>query len=191
MLKRAGTRLSLWLWAVHTPLWFAVKFHSRGAHESPEGTAVLALALLPEPASRLNGILNMAALTLQAAIKHLEEVPYLITFAAAALHCKQTLFPVIKEVIFIVFFFHGWLTTSCCSPFTSTPEIFSCWPKTPQVSLEEARANSRQELLSLHPWGAGVSRGGAKFWMVTPSSPPPPPGSVSRDLYLRLLHEGQ
>lgn len=91
MLKRAGTRLSLLLWAIHTPLWFAVKFHSRGPHESPEGTAALAPALLPEPVSRLNGLLNMAALTLRAAIKHLEDVPYLITFATAALHCKQTL----------------------------------------------------------------------------------------------------
>lgn len=37
-------------------------------------------------ASRLNGILNMAALTLRAAIKHLEEVPYLIPFTSVVLH---------------------------------------------------------------------------------------------------------
>lgn len=49
------------------------------------------------PASRLNGILNMAALTLRAAIKHLEEVPYLIPFASAALHWKQALSPAVAQ----------------------------------------------------------------------------------------------
>lgn len=39
----------------------------------------------------------MAALTLRAAIKHLEEVPYLIMFSTAALHRKQTLFPVVAQ----------------------------------------------------------------------------------------------
>lgn len=49
------------------------------------------------PASRLNGILNMAALSLRAAIKHLEEVPYLIPFASAALHWKQALSPAVAQ----------------------------------------------------------------------------------------------
>lgn len=39
----------------------------------------------------------MAALTLRAAIKHLEEAPYLIPFASAAHHWKQALSPAVAQ----------------------------------------------------------------------------------------------
>lgn len=98
MLRRTGTRLSVLARAVHTPLWSLSNFTAEAHTSYPGGGShqQLSQSSLP-PASRLNGILNMAAPTLQAAIKHLEEVPDLIPFASAALHWKQALSPAVAQ----------------------------------------------------------------------------------------------